>query len=249
MLCTYKLTLRQGSRFLKKDEARAIVANLTSSCLNAENALDETGEEKGWAVWTFMEENMQEFSKRYPDVLFIVSVQPKGNDDYIVYFLNGVSEKVEPVKIYPPTSLGKTQPVIPGRQQLLPLLAKMIVLAQNVSYGDLTEVDDNTAEVNIMLDAVDALAAWLDHQSSDPEKRFHLFSGSNSSTGYKDSFATLEEIFELVNSENELVGCPDWVDVFETQADGSLRVAAKYDYSKRGNPDRENGWKIIAVVA
>ncbi|MFO1392076.1 MAG: hypothetical protein U1E94_07700 [Agitococcus sp.] len=57
-----------------KHNPKEIIAHLRQEYEEAEFALDENGETADEAKWYDFSENMKEFSKKYPDVLFLCDV-------------------------------------------------------------------------------------------------------------------------------------------------------------------------------
>lgn len=63
------------------------------------------GEESKWYDY---EENMKEFSKKYPDLIFTIHGNGEGNNDiWREYFLNGESQHTEAQLVFEPCKLVK----------------------------------------------------------------------------------------------------------------------------------------------
>lgn len=64
------------------EQFSGVVDTLRVFSEDAQFALDEGGDSTGWAKWDSLEEDMQEFSRRYPALLFIVTVCGQEGGDY-----------------------------------------------------------------------------------------------------------------------------------------------------------------------
>lgn len=67
----YSLTIECDE---KEHNPKEIIAQLRQEYEEAEYALDENGETANEAKWYDFSENMKEFSKKYPNVLFLCDV-------------------------------------------------------------------------------------------------------------------------------------------------------------------------------
>jgi hypothetical protein len=85
-----------------KDEI-AIIAEFRKACTDAEYCLTEIGNTNNESSWWNSEDDLKEFSKKYPKVLFIMTGNGSdaGGDYWKLYVKNGKSFKADGEITYP----------------------------------------------------------------------------------------------------------------------------------------------------
>jgi len=84
-------------------DAGAIIADLREHNEYAHKAMDEAGCTQDSTKWYEMDEDMKEFSKKYPEVLFEMTRQGEsgGEDQCIYYFKNGKKQECWAIITFP----------------------------------------------------------------------------------------------------------------------------------------------------
>jgi hypothetical protein len=82
---TLIVTIEDESKYTKKD----IIAHLRRENEEALRALDENGNAANEAKWYKSDEDMIEFSKKYPNVIFILNQVGQDGDEFDNSFQNG----------------------------------------------------------------------------------------------------------------------------------------------------------------
>jgi hypothetical protein len=89
----YELEVNTEDNLATHPNSSEIIARLREENENAFYALDEEGAIQEDAKWYDSEEEMKDFSTKYPDVLFILHGDGEGSDDYwCFYFRNGKAQ-------------------------------------------------------------------------------------------------------------------------------------------------------------
>lgn len=79
----------------------SIIEQLRQECENARFALDEDGNTQESCKWYECDEEMKEFSKKYPDAIFVMSGEgEEAGDLWKTYYKNGKMQHCEAVITY-----------------------------------------------------------------------------------------------------------------------------------------------------
>ena len=90
-----------------------IIAMLRSDCVDAGYALDAEGGGEESQKWYDENEDMIEFSLKYPNVIFKIACEGEESPDlYINYYYDGKMQTCAPDIIYPEPSHGKWSPPV-----------------------------------------------------------------------------------------------------------------------------------------
>lgn len=81
----------------KKRETRKIIKAFRKSNADAEYAFDENGNSKDSETWYTSDEDLQEFSKSYPDKVFLLEGEPENGDIWKLYVKNNKKQYCEAI--------------------------------------------------------------------------------------------------------------------------------------------------------
>lgn len=82
------------------EEHEAAVAQLRDISPGAEAAIDESGSSHGWAGWDDMEKEVMSFSRQYPSLLFVVTVDADNCGHWRFFAHNGRRQTTEGYVVY-----------------------------------------------------------------------------------------------------------------------------------------------------
>ncbi len=95
----FTLEIKTADNLGAHPDDMAIIAKLRETNEMAAYALDETGYSHNDAKWYDHEEQLREFSRLYPDALFVLYGDGEGSDDFwYEYFKNGKMQSA-PVRL------------------------------------------------------------------------------------------------------------------------------------------------------
>lgn len=98
--------------FNPTEEVLKIVEELRESSEDAHYALEEDGQTASHASWSEHEQELAEFSKKYPTILFeLAGIGDETTDIWSKYFKNGRMQYCEAVISFPPFDESKLQEV------------------------------------------------------------------------------------------------------------------------------------------
>ena len=93
---------------VSNSESQAILSAFREQNIDVEYALTPWGESRQSCKWYTHQEDLKEFSKKYPDVLFVLSGEGEENKDiWQLYVKNGKSKKVMAVITFPEVAINK----------------------------------------------------------------------------------------------------------------------------------------------
>ena len=84
------------------DKELEIIKDLRDNNEDAEFAIDENGKTTGDSKWYLSEEDLREFSKKYPHVLFTLEgIGEMPDDIWRLYVRNGLAQRANAEIVYP----------------------------------------------------------------------------------------------------------------------------------------------------
>lgn len=99
----YYTSYRLGVKSTTAEMEVAIIKDLRSTNENARYALDEEGYTQEACKWYDCVDDMNEFSKKYPEVLFTMSGEGEESGDiWEHHFKNGKSQLCQAIMTFPP---------------------------------------------------------------------------------------------------------------------------------------------------
>jgi hypothetical protein len=84
-----------------------IINDLRSTIEFAEFAFDEDGRSTGDIKWTNDEDDMKGFSKKYPDLIFLMSCEGSDGEKWEDYYMNGKMQYCAGHVVYDPFDLNQ----------------------------------------------------------------------------------------------------------------------------------------------
>lgn len=95
-------------KMLNEDELLPIISELRSTYKSASYAIDEMGEFKEDCTWYEHEDEMKEFSKKHPTILFtLIGEGEESGDLWEKHFLNGKMQTCNATINFPPFDVNK----------------------------------------------------------------------------------------------------------------------------------------------
>jgi hypothetical protein len=80
-----------------------IISELREISYGAKYALEDSGDTREFAKWYDNDEDLRDFSKRYPDILFELHVEGEESEDiWKLYVQNGKSQRCEAIISFEP---------------------------------------------------------------------------------------------------------------------------------------------------
>lgn len=92
-------------------DAEEIISDLRADNEDAKKALDKEGNTQEPTKWYDMDKDIKEFSKKYPEVLFVMSREGEsgGDDQCIYYFQNGKKQECWVQLTFPEYDINKME--------------------------------------------------------------------------------------------------------------------------------------------
>lgn len=95
-----------------EERTQQIISEFRVDCPNASYAFNESGDAEDDCSWYDQNDDMLALSGKYPDLIFCISVEGYGADEYShTYYKGGLLQHCPGVMIYPPYDESKLQPL------------------------------------------------------------------------------------------------------------------------------------------
>lgn len=85
----YNLEITRNEIELPIEFAKPIIKEIRETGDTAQFAIDENGDRTNFLDWDFIEEELTEISRKYPELLFTVYMQDEYDEYSVLYVMNG----------------------------------------------------------------------------------------------------------------------------------------------------------------